>query len=173
MIVTEAQIISGLIIKATGQKSDNSCAILGRVLHQFPAINAASPEVGGFAGWEGIIQVSGNAVATVNLMTGVGSNYAGSPDLSKLRGVDWEGVAVTARPLLRAVMVENLGDSLLTIFSDANGIISNVKLEPFCTLHLSGRSNAVPASVPQIWRFSRVGTLLQPVRITVLLEASD
>lgn len=173
MIVTEAQIISGLIIKATGQKSDNSCAILGRVLHQFPALNAADPAAGGFAGWEGTIQVSGNAVATVNLMTGVGSNYAGTPDLSKLRGVDWEGVAVTNRPLLRAVMVENLGDSLLTVFSDANGIISTVKVEPFCTLHLSGRSTAPLTGVPQLWRFSRVGTILQPVRITVLLEADE
>lgn len=171
MIVTEAQIIAGLVIKATGQKSTNSCVTMGRISNQYPALLSFPPELGGFIGWEGTFSVSSNDVATVNLTTGIGTNFAGSPDFTGLRGLDWEGVPISVRPYLRAVMVENSSNTELTIFG--SGIVGSVKIAAGCTFLLASPRAAMLANVPQILRFSRLGAAMQPVKITALLEASD
>lgn len=179
MIVTEAQIIAGLIIKATGQQSANSCVTMGRVLQQHPARLLHPPNTGlpftGFFGWEGTIVVSAANQARVAMLTGVGTTYLGTPDLSGLRGVDWEGAALPSGVILRAFMIENLGGTPLKVTTYTGGaqLASLYYIAGGATVHLSMMPGSGFGLDTNFLNFARQVEVMEPVRITALLEASD
>jgi hypothetical protein len=177
MIVTEAHIISGLVIKAKGEKSPDSCVIMGHVAQQFPAkltnTYLGAGVLTGFFGWEGTIVVSQTNKVNIYMLTGVSFNVLGAPDLTELRGLDWEGVTMPTSVILRAFMIENLGTTALRIMDTTGGNTTLFTIHAGGTLHLSGPPVNPNGMNVNSLQFFRTTALMEPVRITCLVEVAD